>query len=297
MINDKCKIKNRIFKVAIVFLIILLICSCAGTKNIPQEETDIQVFSPAKHLVFIGLDGWGGAYVAKAHMPTVKRMMNEGSSSIEYIGVMPSNSWPNWSALFNGASLTDQNTENFPSIISLINKNKPEYKSVFFYEWSEMKNICRNDNIDIITIESKVESATLIAEYIIAEKPNFTSVVFNQPDSVGHGNRWGSAAYYEKLTELDTYIALIEKAVKDSGIYNETVFILSADHGGVLWGHGFRSSKQRRIPLVICGKNIKKGFNIPVHGSITDIAPTMALVFGLDIPREWTGRPIRGVIQ
>jgi arylsulfatase A-like enzyme len=88
---------------------------------------------------------------------------------------------------------------------------------------------------------------------------------------------------------LDGLIAVIEQAVKDAGIYDSTVFILSADHGGSFRGHGANFPKQRKIPLVMYGPGIKEGFVILSPVSICDIAPTMAALLGMEIPPEWTG--------
>ena len=252
---------------------------------------------PARHLVFIGLDGWGGAYVSGANMPTVKRMMSGGASSLDFRCIMPSNSRPNWKALFSGTAPEDHNMDSFPTIFSLIKDSKQNEESILFYEWNELLALYRDDTADIIKIFSDSESTGLIADYIKERKPLFTAIVYNEPDHIGHDKRWGSAAYYAKLKELDGYIAVIEQAVKDAGIYNETVFVLSSDHGGTMWGHGLSSRRQRRIPLVIYGSMIKKGFVIPAGGSICDIAPTMAAILGLKVPDEWTGQFIRGIFR
>ena len=119
-------------------------------------------------------------------------------------------------------------------------------------------------------------------------------MVFNEPDHTGF---WGCPSYYAKLAELDGFIAIIEQAVRDAGIYDNTIFILSADHGGTIWGHGSNIPRHRRIPLIIYGNNIKEGFVIPARRSICDIAPTMAVILGLEIPAEWTGLPLLGIFK
>ena len=265
-----------------------MMTGCASSKPIAPFETTLSVYRPAKHLVFIGLDGWGAAYVPDAEMPAVMRMMGQGAWSLNVRSVMPSNSLPNWTALFTGVE-NDGNIKQTPSIFTLVKNEWPDSKTVFFFEWGELNNLCTDDETEKIAIRSDYESAVKAADYIRENKPLFTAVVFNEPDSAGHNNRWGSAAYYAKLAELDSFIAIIEQAVIDAGLYEDTVFVLSSDHGGVLWGHGFRSQKQRRIPLVIFGSGIKKGYEIPGRRSILDIAPAFAMILGLKIPDQWTG--------
>jgi predicted AlkP superfamily pyrophosphatase or phosphodiesterase len=278
-------------------LVIFFISSCANTKPVLQTGNVPLDFVPVQHLVFIGLDGWGGAYVSKANMPTVKRMMSHGSWSVTAQSVKPSISFPNWSSLFYGTPPEQDKKEDFPSIFTLVNNNEKKKKSVFFFEWSELQKICPDSGTENQRIFSNIESARKIASYITEEKPVFTAIAFNEPDLVGHTKRWGSADYYAKLTEMDELIAVIEQAVIDAGIYDNTVFVLSSDHGGSGYGHGANLLIQRKIPLIFFGNGIKEGFTIHSPVSICDIAPTMATLLGLKIPPEWTGRLLHEIFK
>ena len=270
--------------------------SCTSSKS-AAPENNYAKFIPPQHIVFIGLDGWGGDYVTKANMPTVKRMISEGAAGLKLRCIMPSNTFPNWAALFTGTPPANHNSENFPSIFTLVKNNGQEKKLALFYEAKELKTIVPADIAENREILSNLESALSVAAYIKEIKPAFTAVVFNEPDSAGHNYRWGSKTYYDKLNELDGFIAVIEQAVKDAGIYNETVFVMSSDHGGTFWGHGYNIPRQRKIPLVIYGRGIKENYTISANRSICDIAPTMAAILGLKIPAEWTGQPIMEIFK
>jgi len=291
--------RTKLIFLPILFAVlgIFFTITCTNTKPIFQTGKAPTYFIPARHLVFIGLDGWGGAYVPKANMPTVKRMMSHGAWSVNARCVMPSSSWPNWPSLFSGAPPEQRNRDDFPSIFTLIKNGGQAKRSVFFYEWGELQKLCPDEIAEKQEIASNLESARKVAAYIFNNKPVFTAVVFNEPDSTGHNSGWGSTAYYAKLTELDGLIAVIEQAVKDSGIYDSTVFILSADHGGSFHGHGANFPKQRKIPVVVYGPGIKEGFFISSLVGICDIAPTMAAILGMEIPSEWTGRLLQEVFK
>jgi len=290
--------KKRIKIAAIIILYLIIIHSCATSVIPPRETVLYSNFNPARHLIFIGFDGWGAAYINKAYMPTVKRMISDGTSSIETRSVMPSISWPNWTSLFMGTPPEKQENNNVPSIFSLINESfstvqeDSETQPVLFFEWKDLYNICPDETAAKFGIASDYVSAYKIASYILNKKPVFTAIIFNEPDNTGHLKGWGSKAYYDKLTLLDNLVAIIEQAVKDSGIYDSTVFVFSADHGGSFKGHGLNTSKHRKIPLVFYGAGIKKGYVIPFSTDIYDIAPSMATILGLQVPQEWIGRPI-----
>jgi len=300
--NDPEKTFPDLLKFAFLFFCLSLLAGCTGVKNVlPTEENrfsgSVSVPLPARHLVFIGLDGWSGAYMSKANMPTVKRMMAAGASSLYMQCVMPSSSLPNWTVLFSGTPLEQQNREPFPSIFSLVNDSAGKNSAVLFYQSTDFQKLPFFENVETRIISSDLESAKLIASCIAEMKPVFTAIVFDEPDATGHKKRWGSNAYYTKLSEMDNLIAHIEMAVKDAGIYDDTAFVLSADHGGAFWGHGQNTSKQRRIPIVIYGNMIKNGYAIPESLGIYDVAPTMAAILGLKAPPEWTGRIIPGIYK
>lgn len=57
-----------------------------------------------KHVVLIGLDGWGAYSVPQADMPTVRIMMKGGAYTLESRSVLPSSSACNWASMIMGAS-------------------------------------------------------------------------------------------------------------------------------------------------------------------------------------------------
>jgi len=240
----------------------------------------------AEHLFFIGFDGWSGSHMSKANMPTVNYMMENGASGMEVKNILPSTSLPNWMAMFNAG-------EDHPSIFTITE----ETDTAFFFEWGEMNNIYSVDNEDFFIIDSSSESALKVASYIRENKPALCVIVFIEPDTVGHKSGWGTKKYYNKLNELDGYISIIRQAVFDAGIYDNSVFVLSSDHGGYFFGHQVNVKKNRKVPFVAYGKGIKKGYNIANPVNITDIAPTMALMLGLEIPQQWTGTPISEIFE
>jgi len=276
---------------------IFFMASCANTKPVLQTGSVPPDFVPVRHLVFIGLDGWGGAYVPKANMPTVKRMMSQGAWILDAQSVRPSVSWPNWSSIFYGTPPAQRSGEDFPSIFTLLKNNGQAKNSVFFYGWDELLKIYSVEALENQKIHSDIESAVKIAAYIKEHKPVFSAVGFDEPDATGHSKYWGSKAYYAKLAEMDNLIAIIEQAYKEAGIYDNTVFVLSADHGGSFNAHGGYFPKQRKIPMVFYGRGVKEGFTIPSPVNIYDVTPTMAALMGMEIPPEWTGRILHEIFK
>jgi predicted AlkP superfamily pyrophosphatase or phosphodiesterase len=289
-----------LFRICFLLCILFAFTSCTinhGVNTLNSANSSRGISDPARHLVFIGLDGWGGAYVPRADMPAVKRMMAGGASSLDARCVRPSITRINWPALFFGTPPEYRTAEQFPSIFTVVKNSGQENTPVLFYDWDDLHKICSDETADKLKISSDIESVQKIAAYFLENKPVFTAIEFGEPDITGHRKHWGSRAYYAKLAELDSYIALIEEAVKDAGVYDNTVFVFSADHGGFGLSHKANFRRNRKIPLIVFGNGIKEAYTIPSPVSICDIAPTMAAILGLEAAPEWTGNTLTNIFK
>lgn len=274
----------------------------------------------AKHVVYIGLDGWGAYSMPRANMPAVKSLMEKGCYTLQKRTVLPSSSAVNWASMFMGAGpelhgYTEWGSSTpelpsrvilknniFPTIFQLYRDAEPQAEIGALYEWEGIKYL-----VDTLSVShfakapdyNKYPTALCeMAEKYIAEKrPALLAICFDNPDHVGHQDGHDTPAYYSKLEELDGYIARIVRAVEEAGMLKETIFIITSDHGGINKGHGGKTMQEMQTPFIISGKNIKQGEEIRESMVQYDVAATMAYIFGLKQPQVWTGRPMKGVFK
>lgn len=270
----------------------------------------------AKHVVLIGLDGWGSYSVEKAEMPTVKGIMEDGTYTLRKRSVLPSSSAVNWASMFMGAGpelhgFTTWGSKKpdlpsrelthwglFPSIWGMFRDANPNAEIGMVYQWdgfeyyTEMKalNYANNAKDEALVTKASVD-------YILKDKPNFMGIFYDAPDNVGHKIGHDTPEYYEKLTLLDGYIAEIVAALKEAGMWDDTILIITADHGGIEKGHGGKTMAEMETPFIIAGKGIKKGHVLEESMMQFDIAPTLAQIFKLKQPQVWIGRPMKNVFK
>ncbi|KAF4700911.1 hypothetical protein FOZ63_008868, partial [Perkinsus olseni] len=64
------------------------------------------------------------------------------------------------------------------------------------------------------------------------EAPHVAFLHLDEVDSAGHGSYWGSPQYYAALKNADGYVFKVLEALGQAGIEDETLVLITADHGG-----------------------------------------------------------------
>lgn len=268
----------------------------------------------AMHVVLIGLDGWGSYSVEKAEMPNVKKLMAEGGYTLKKRSVLPSSSAVNWASMYMGAGpelhgYTEWGSQTpelpsrvvngngiFPTVFSLLREADPKAEIGCICEWAGIRYVC--DTLALSYDKHVAEkpqnpaTARYAVDYIKSARPALVNIVFDEPDHVGHAKGHDTPAYYEKLKELDGYVGQIVQAIKEAGIWDDTIIIVTADHGGIQKGHGGKTMAEMETPFIIAGKGIKKGYVLEDSMMQFDCASTIAYIFGLKQPQVWIGRPM-----
>lgn len=264
-----------------------------------------------QHVILIGVDGLGAYAIPKADNPNMKIMMQNGSYTLHARSVLPSSSAVNWASMIMGAGpelhgftqwdskkpeLPSRDTTSFglfPTIFYLAHTQKPSLKSAVIYEWGGIGYLFEKNCVNsLVHCEGDSLTAVTAAEYIRSEKPNLLFVHFSEVDGVGHGIGHGTPAYYAQVTKTDAYVGQLLKAIEDAGMKNNTVILLTADHGGINKGHGGKTLQEVEIPWIAYGPGIAKGKEITESIVTYDTGATIAWLLGLKPPQLWTGRPV-----
>lgn len=271
----------------------------------------------AKHVVFIGYDGWAASAYAAAEMPTVKALADAGAMTLEKRSVLPSASAINWASMFNGtptevhgylhwgskAPELEQPTgavkehNIIPTIFQILRDQKPDAEIGCFWHWDGISYLVDTLAMSQSGICGPYELVEKSVQYIKEKKPELIAICCGEPDEAGHQYGWCSPEYMEILKTLDAATAEIVNAVKEAGILDETIFVITADHGGIGTGHGGTTMEEMQTPFILSGKNIKKGFKITDLVMQYDVASTIAYILGIDQPQLWTGRPVLSAFE
>ena len=164
--------------------------------------------------------------------------------------------------------------------------------SAQFYNWEELRDLARPDNITYACFASghqfgyekanPISVDNLLQYFANYGPPDFTFLYLGWTDEAGHNFGWMSQEYLRAVSgSLDAV-----KKVVDT-LDDDTLLILTADHGGHDRSHGSEMPEDMTIPVFLYNRTFNS-VKLP-KASILDLAPTAAAVLGIPADREWEG--------
>lgn len=274
-----------------------------------------------KHVVMVGIDGMASYALKSGYSPNMNYLMHHGAYTLETRDVLPTSSAANWASVMFATDpikhgVVDQDLWNINHTVhaevkadqvsifsSIIDKYGPS-KNLFGYA-SEGEMIANfqpkgQENIKTLISNNGNYCATENdkqtfenTKNVLINKPLFSFFYYVNPDLAGHSREWNSEEYYQAISQTDKYIGGIIENLKDLEMWEDTLLIISSDHGGVSQYHGHSSDAEQKIPLLFAGNCIPKYGIIPDKIKIYDIPATIAWLLDINSrPIIWDGQPI-----
>jgi arylsulfatase A-like enzyme len=94
--------------------------------------------------------------------------------------------------------------------------------------------------------------------------------------------------YNDRIRDMDSILAWLLERLKDYGLYEDTVIVLTADHGEEFWDHGgwVHGAKLYdellRVPLIMAGPGLPPGTVVTDQIGLIDLAPTLLDLLGIE---------------
>jgi arylsulfatase A-like enzyme len=104
--------------------------------------------------------------------------------------------------------------------------------------------------------------------------------------------------YDGEVRYWDDALAVVERALRDAGLWDDTIVAVVADHGeafgeGSHLGHGFDLDPTvLHVPFILFGGGVGPPRRISVPASLVDVAPVLLELAGLPVPPGLDGEPL-----
>jgi hypothetical protein len=292
--------RKIIYSFTICILAIALL-GCSSNENTPHS----------KHVILFGFDAMGSYGFQRAHTPYMNKMIEEGAVTMNARSVRETSSSQNWMSMVSGTCIeqhgvydnswepynapiepTVKNAKGlFPTIFDHLFEQRPDAKVYAYYQWTGQDRM-----YDLSHVTKRVTGMTDdeildgAMQAYLDDQPDFLFVSLNITDEMGHEYGHESDEYLNAISHLDEKVGKFVEELKSRNLLDDVTIIITADHGGIRYGHGGDTPQELLIPIIMYGGKVTKG-KVMEHGyMIYDVGATVAGLLNIKLPRECYGK-------
>lgn len=255
-------------------------------------------------VILICIDGMRPDGFLTCGNPFIHKMMELGSYCLESSSVFPSSTLPCHMSMFHSVPPERHGilSNTYVPMVRPVSGLFEQIKlmggvSDMYFGWEplrdigEPKSLMRSAYICARGEDDTDNKLTELAlKRIREDQPDFIFLYQVETDEKGgHDNGWMSEAYLQYINVAVENVKRVYEAACES--YEDYTIVVTADHGGHDRLHGTRMKEDMTIPTFFIGKRFEPGKEL-TGVSILDLAPTIADIMGVPIPREWEGKVV-----
>jgi len=270
------------------------------TPVVAQEPTATPISRPSRVLI-LSIDGFRPDAIELTPMRNLQALMAGGAYSLVAQTIFPSSTLPSHSSMLTGLCpdkhgvdwndyLPKRGYANGTDIFDLAHAAGLHIVMVVGKE--KLRQVTDPESTDVFEYinDRDVVIAARVAE-LIPQGFGLMFVHFPTPDWMGHEYGWLSPEQYSVLFRADEALQTILNALDEAGLRQDTLIIVTADHGGHDTTHGTSRIEDMTIPWIIAGPGVHHAV-LATNVNTTDTAATVAWALNLPLQPDWDGRPV-----
>lgn len=258
------------------------------------------------HVVIVSIDGLRPDAITAADMPRLTQLLREGAWSRSARSADPPLTLPSHFSMVTGQTparhgiRSNKALAQEPTGATLFTRVHDAGRRTGLYLGKhKLGALAPRRSADVLVSPSRGDSkwelgaGARLAERFAADFPRerfaLSLVHLREPDEVGHDLGWMTPPYRAALAEADRALAVVLRAVADSGL--PTLVLVTSDHGGEGTDHWTHGAVDWTVPWICAGPGVKAGSTLG-EVSVMDIGPTAAAVLGVTLP-DAEGKVVR----
>jgi arylsulfatase A-like enzyme len=271
-----------------------------STPVILQEPTGTPVPRPTRVLI-LSIDGLRPDAIELTPMNNLKALMQVGAYSLVAQTIHPSVTLPSHTSMLtglcpdkHGVDWNDYKPErgyaNGTDLFDLA--HAAGLRTVMVVGKEKLRQITEPESTDVFEFinDRDVVIAARVAE-LVPQGFSLMFVHFPTPDWMGHEYGWLSPEQLSVLFRADEALQTILDALQSAGMREDTLIVVTADHGGHGTTHGTRRLEDMTIPWIATGPGVHHVV-LSTNVNTTDTAATAAWALGLPLQPQWDGLPL-----
>lgn len=278
----------------------------------------------AQHVFIISIDGGKPEAIDRSDMPVLQKLAAEGSCTWTARTIFPSITLPSHTSMLTGVAPAKHHilwniwkpsagVVQVPTIFALAKEKG--FSTAMFVGKEKFRQLVQPGTVDefdfdaeqanevtttvvgqLTPTKSETISAQIVARhaasYILSRRPALCFIHFTDTDDTGHSYGWGSPQQLRAFADVDAALGKVLNAIQKAGIVDESVLIVTADHGGHRKTHGSTMSDDMNIPWIVWGRNVKHSYTISEPVVTYDTAATALWLLDIPCPPSYDGKPV-----
>jgi hypothetical protein len=267
-----------------------------------------EVVDDIENVVIISIDGLRPDALAIADTPALDALQATGAYSAKAQSVLPSVTLVNHASMLSGLLPANHGIDWNNAEPELGKIKGTTLFSVAHQAGLRTVMVVGKPKLDHIDVPGTVDNflhagytdaqvANQAREVIREEMPQVLFIHLPDVDSAGHMTGWMSPGQLLAVTHTDKLVGEIISELAAGDHLQNTLLIITADHGGSGTSHGSDSPEDTTIPWLAIGPGVPAGQSLTSTISIMDTAPTALYALHLSIPDEWDGKAVLEIFE
>ncbi len=254
-----------------------------------------------RRVLILSIDGLRPDAITLAPMPTLLKLIESSAYSLSAQTIRLSATLPAHASMLSGLCPNKHGVDwndylpekEFALGTDLFDiAHAAGMQTAMFVGKEKLRQITEPTSIDIFQFIN--DRDLIVTENLIQNFPadfRLLFIHFATTDDMGHVYGWLSGEQLSVIYRADQAIEKILAELDSREIRDETLIIITADHGGLGDSHTSGYPEDMTIPWIANGSGIVPK-QLTSQVNTVDTAATAAYALGLDIPTEWDGVPV-----
>ncbi len=261
-----------------------------------------------KHVVIISIDGLRPDALEEADTPTLDALRAQGAYQPTAQTVLPSVTLVSHASMVSGMSPEkhgifwnsndpDLGKVKGPTLFSVA--HEAGLSTALVAGKPKLEHLVLPDSVDTY-IYAGFTDRQVVNEALAVIQNDMPALLFihlPDVDSAGHALGWMSLGQLLAVSLTDRLIGEVVSALETEEYLDQTLLIITADHGGSGVKHGSASPEDMTIPWLAVGPGVPQNKTLQSEIVTYDTAATALYAFGLPIPENWDGQPVLEIFE
>jgi len=302
----------KIRSAAIVLLVLLAASPLFALQPLPVNAAP----TSDRRVLVISIDGMRPDVLLRARIPNIRQLTLRGSFTFWAESTDMAITLPTHVSMLTGVSPARHHITwnddrpvaagalKVPTLFDLA--KKAGYSTAMVVGKHKLGIMARPGMVDWLVAPGMIrEDALAIAEaaagVLREHRPQVMFVHFPDPDTTGHAIGWGSPEQVVATDRVDQGIGMLMTALRESGLSNQTLVIVTADHGGSGLSHGENVPYSHFVPWIAVGPGVRENYDLTrepnpaVH--VEDVFATAMIFLNIALPEDTDGKPVLAIFD